>query len=67
MLERKLTKKEENDITNEFVESIGFTKYHYLVFILCGLILIVNGIQIILQAFLLSLLSTCLLYTSRRG
>lgn len=58
MLERKLTKKEENDITNEFVESIGFTKYHYLVFVLCGLILIVNGIQIILQAFLLSLLST---------
>ena len=47
----------EDELTNHFVDSIGFTKHHFLVFILTCLILIINGMQIIMQAFLLSLLS----------
>lgn len=57
MLKRHNTSKED-DFTQQFIDSIGFTKYHYLVFFVGALILIANGMQIILQAFLVSLLRT---------
>jgi hypothetical protein len=57
MIKRQGTNKEV-DFTQQFIDSIGFTKYHYLVFFVGALILIANGMQIILQAFLVSLLRT---------
>lgn len=58
MLQRQKTNRDEENMIQNFIDMIGFTKYHYLVFSVGALILIANGMQVILQAFLVSLLST---------
>ena len=44
----------EKSLVNKIIDDIGFTKYHTIVFLVLGLVLISNGIQIAMQAYLLS-------------
>lgn len=56
-------KQKEINLINKIIDDLGFTRYHCLIFFVTALILTTNGIQMVIQAYLLSAINKKLAFS----